>query len=254
MQRVRHSVKENRLTSCVITDEEVVAAIEVTGRGWVVEVDGEVRAFAVGNAQTGNIWALFVEPGYERRGFGRRLQDEMLAWLWSRGLERLWLSTEPETRARRFYEASGWERRGTLPGGELLFERYADSGGALGRLKRRVRDLKRETHALYLAGRHPRTPWYAKALVAVVVAYAVSPIDLIPDFIPVVGLLDDLLLIPAGVVLAVRLIPPDVLAECRAQAEGAIEGGGRAAMAAIIAIWVGLAVLLGLWAFEALGR
>ena len=125
IQRVRHSVRENRLTSTVISDADVVEAIERTGRGWVVEVDGEVVAFAVGNAETGNIWALFVDPAHEGRGHGRRLHDEMLAWLWGRGLERLWLTTAPGTRAQRFYEAAGWQNGGVQPSGELLFERYA---------------------------------------------------------------------------------------------------------------------------------
>jgi len=123
IQRVRHSVRENVLTSGVITDEEVVDYLERIGRGWVVVDDaGEVIAFAIGNAQDGNIWALFVDPEHEGRGHGRRLHDSMVAWLWSRGLERLWLSTTPETRAQRFYERAGWVNKGLLPSGELLFE------------------------------------------------------------------------------------------------------------------------------------
>ncbi len=123
IQRVRHSVRENVLTSGVITDEEVVDYLERIGRGWVVVDDaGEVIAFAIGNAQDGNIWALFVDPEHEARGHGRRLHDAMVAWLWSRGLERLWLSTTPETRAQRFYERAGWVNKGLLPSGELLFE------------------------------------------------------------------------------------------------------------------------------------
>jgi GNAT superfamily N-acetyltransferase len=116
-------VRENRLTSGVITDADVVDAIERTGRGWVVEVDGRIVGFAVGNAETGNIWALFVEPEHEGQGHGRRLHDSMVQWLVSRGLSRLWLSTEPATRAQRFYEAAGWSSSGLLPSGELLFER-----------------------------------------------------------------------------------------------------------------------------------
>jgi uncharacterized membrane protein YkvA (DUF1232 family) len=123
--------------------------------------------------------------------------------------------------------------------------------------KDRVRHLKRETHALYFAARHPRTPWYAKLFVAGVVAYAISPIDLIPDFVPVLGYLDDLLLIPLGLVIAVKLIPPEVLAECRARAQAAEttgQAGGRIAAAVIIAIWVVLAALCTWWAYEAWGR
>lgn len=125
IMRVRHSVKENQLVSRVIPDEEVVESIEVSGRGWVVEVDDRIVAFAIGNAQTGNIWALFVQPGYEGQGHGRRLQAEMLDWLWSQGLKRLWLSTSQGTRAERFYELTGWQRQGLTSDGEVLFERIA---------------------------------------------------------------------------------------------------------------------------------
>ncbi|MBI2998436.1 MAG: DUF1232 domain-containing protein [Deltaproteobacteria bacterium] len=91
--------------------------------------------------------------------------------------------------------------------------------------KKRVRHLKGETFALYLAARHPDTPWYAKAFVAGVVAYAFSPIDLIPDFVPVLGYVDDLILIPLGIAVAIKMIPPPVLAECRARAQAAMAGG-----------------------------
>lgn len=123
IQRVRHSVRENVLTSCVITDGEVVDYLERFGRGWVVvDEAGEVIAFAVGDARDGNIWALFVDPAHEGRGHGRRLHDEMVAWLWSRGLDRLWLTTEPRTRAERFYRRAGWADRGLAPSGERRFE------------------------------------------------------------------------------------------------------------------------------------
>ena len=125
IQRVRHSVLENRLTSSVITDEDVADAIERTGRGWVVESEGRIIGFAVGNAESGNIWALFMEPEHERRGHGRRLHDEVVAWLWSRGLKRLWLTTAPGTRAETFYEKAGWRRAGVMASGELMFERTA---------------------------------------------------------------------------------------------------------------------------------
>ena len=106
----------------VIPDEAVREAIDETGRGWVVEVDGQVVGFAIGNAQTGNIWALFVRPGFDRRGFGRLLHDAMVEWLWSRGLDRLWLSTDPDTRAAGFYESAGWKQVGLADNGELKFE------------------------------------------------------------------------------------------------------------------------------------
>src|SRR5512138_2513794 len=88
----------------------------------------------------------------------------------------------------------------------------------LERLKQRARALKNEAFAVYLAAKDPRTPWYAKALIFFVVAHTFSPIDLIPDFIPVLGYLDDLIITPGGLWLAVRLLPPEVLAEARATA------------------------------------
>src|SRR5690349_20122202 len=88
----------------------------------------------------------------------------------------------------------------------------------LDRLRARARALKTEVYAIYIAARDPRTPWYAKALIFFVVAHTFSPIDLIPDFIPILGYLDDLIITPGGIWLAVRLIPPEVLAEARATA------------------------------------
>jgi uncharacterized membrane protein YkvA (DUF1232 family) len=83
----------------------------------------------------------------------------------------------------------------------------------------KARLLQRETVTLYLACRHPRVPWYAKILALIVVGYALSPIDLIPDFIPVLGYLDDLILIPLGIMLVIRLVPADVIVECRAKSD-----------------------------------
>lgn len=87
-------------------------------------------------------------------------------------------------------------------------------------LKARAHALKRDIPAIFLALRHPETPWYAKALAAVTVAYALSPVDLIPDWIPVLGFLDDLLILPGMAALTLRLLPAEVLAQCREQAEG----------------------------------
>jgi uncharacterized membrane protein YkvA (DUF1232 family) len=110
----------------------------------------------------------------------------------------------------------------------------------------RVAALKRETLALYLAARDPRTPWYARVLVAAVAAYALSPIDLIPDFIPVLGLLDDVVLLPLGIALALRLVPENVIADCRARAAEAFATGrpvSRSAALAIAAVWGGVLLL-----------
>jgi uncharacterized membrane protein YkvA (DUF1232 family) len=112
-----------------------------------------------------------------------------------------------------------------------------------------ARALKRDVVALYFAARDPRVPWPAKAVAASVAAYALSPIDLVPDFIPILGQLDDVLILPLGILLAIRLIPADLMAEHRAAALAA-EGQprSRAAAAVIIAIWIAAAALL-IWAF-----
>lgn len=85
-------------------------------------------------------------------------------------------------------------------------------------LKEKARHLKTEVHALVLAYKDPRVPWYAKAFMGLIIAYAVSPIDLIPDFIPVLGYVDDLVIVPVGIRLAIKMIPKDVLEECRQKA------------------------------------
>jgi len=122
MHRVRLAVRENRLTSDAVTEAHYLPAIEQTGRGWVIERRGEIVAFAVGNAQTGNIWALFVDPAHERLGYGKRLHDAMVDWLWAQGLPRLWLTTEPGTRAQRFYETAGWRYTGVADHGDAGYE------------------------------------------------------------------------------------------------------------------------------------
>jgi uncharacterized membrane protein YkvA (DUF1232 family) len=108
--------------------------------------------------------------------------------------------------------------------------------------RQRARQIKRETLALYLAYRDPRTPWYARVWAAVVVGYALSPIDLIPDFIPVLGYLDDLILLPVGILIAVKLIPPTVMAECRTRADEMAERPtNRVALVLIVGVWLLLA-------------
>jgi uncharacterized membrane protein YkvA (DUF1232 family) len=105
--------------------------------------------------------------------------------------------------------------------------------------KRWARALKQEAHALYLVARDPRVPWYAKAVALVVAAYALSPIDLIPDVIPVLGYLDDLIIVPAGIALVIRLVPPPIMAEHRATAAAApTRPVSRTAATAIVAIWL----------------
>jgi uncharacterized membrane protein YkvA (DUF1232 family) len=109
----------------------------------------------------------------------------------------------------------------------------------LSRIKTWAASLKRDAHAIYLASRDPRVPWYAKALAIAVAGYALSPIDLIPDFIPIVGYLDELIILPLGIWLVVSLIPREIMIEYRAKAnEIGQRPTSRAGMAAIILLWI----------------
>lgn len=117
----------------------------------------------------------------------------------------------------------------------------------LNKIKARSKELKKEIAALYLASRRKDVPWYAKTFVAVIIAYALSPIDLIPDFIPVLGYLDDLVLIPLGIIIAIRLIPQPTMQECRREAEELFKDGkprNWKAASVIILIWLVLALVI----------
>ena len=124
----------------------------------------------------------------------------------------------------------------------------------LDRAKRWARAIRRDVHAVWLAARHPRTPWHAKALALAVAAYALSPIDLIPDVIPVLGYLDDLVIVPLGILAVTRLLPAEVLAACRAAAEAA-ESRPRslAGAAMIVVLWLAAAAGLGWWLWPRAG-
>lgn len=120
-----------------------------------------------------------------------------------------------------------------------------------GRLKHWARVIKRDAYAVYFAARDPRTPWYAKALALCVAGYALSPIDLIPDFIPVLGYLDDLLLVPLGIIAVVRMIPADVMAEHRAAATWTAERPlSRTAAVVIVCVWAASIALTGWLAYR----
>ncbi len=120
------------------------------------------------------------------------------------------------------------------------------------KLKAWARRIKRDGVTLWFAGKHPRTPWYAKALGVFVVAYALSPIDLIPDFIPVLGYVDDVLLLPVLIWLTIKLLPADVVAECRLRADEWVREKGakprsRLGAILIVTIWVSSGVAAWLW-------
>src|SRR5829696_2884518 len=121
--------------------------------------------------------------------------------------------------------------------------------GFLARLRTWARSLKRDVVALYLAARDPRVPWYAKIVAACVAAYALSPIDLIPDFIPVLGYLDDVILVPLGIALAIRLIPPALFEEHRQAAATRIatRPTSRIGAVVIIVIWLAVVILVVAW-------
>ncbi|MBN1872653.1 MAG: DUF1232 domain-containing protein [Anaerolineae bacterium] len=123
--------------------------------------------------------------------------------------------------------------------------------------KQQVRRLKAETYVLYLAYRDPRVPWYARVFAAIVVGYAFSPIDLIPDFIPVLGYLDDLLLVPLGIWLALRMISPEVMVDARVKAQEMMMNGkpiNRVAAVIIVVIWLLLAALAITFGVRMIGR
>jgi uncharacterized membrane protein YkvA (DUF1232 family) len=114
-----------------------------------------------------------------------------------------------------------------------------------------ARALKRDAHAIYLAARDPRTPWYAKALALCVAAYAFSPIDLIPDFVPILGFLDEVVILPLGIVAVMWLIPPDIMAENRAAAALCAERPiSRAAAVSIVLVWAASIALVGWLAYR----
>jgi uncharacterized membrane protein YkvA (DUF1232 family) len=117
--------------------------------------------------------------------------------------------------------------------------------------------LKTEVYALFLAYKDPRTPWYAKIFTAIVVGYCLSPIDLIPDFIPVIGYLDDLVIVPLGAFVSIKMIPAEVMEESRAKSKEMMAHGtpiNKMAAVVIVVIWVGLAALIGIVGYKIIKR
>ncbi len=123
MHRIRLAVRENRLSDPEsVRPDHYRALMDEGGRGWVAETGGRIVGFAVGDRPRSNVWALFVDPGFEGRGAGRQLHDRMMEWFFTSGADRVWLGTDPGTRAARFYEAAGWTPSGPRPNGEHRYE------------------------------------------------------------------------------------------------------------------------------------
>jgi GNAT superfamily N-acetyltransferase len=126
MHAVRISVRENVLASSgLVTLALYREMLEHRGHGWVCESEGRIVGFSVADLDARNLWALFVHPDFERRGFGRQLHDRAVAWLFERGAEKIWLTTSAASRAEGFYRATGWHVAGVERNGELRFERRA---------------------------------------------------------------------------------------------------------------------------------
>lgn len=123
MHRIRMSVRENRLADpSLVQPHDYRALLEEHGRGWVAAIDGRIAGFAVADLARSNVWALFVDPAFEGRGVGRGLHGVMMEWMFAAGAERVWLGTDPGTRAERFYRSAGWRRAGGEPNGEARYE------------------------------------------------------------------------------------------------------------------------------------
>ena len=127
IQKIRRSVKENVLSNpLLISDDLCLNYITERGKGWVYELKGEVVGFAIADLKENNIWALFVHPDHEHKGFGRMLHDNMVNWYFSQTIKSVWLSTEPKTRAEDFYRTAGWNEDGVTEKGEIIFRMNYD--------------------------------------------------------------------------------------------------------------------------------
>jgi GNAT superfamily N-acetyltransferase len=123
IQRVRNSVKENQLSDPnLVPDTDVADYITRRGKGWVCEMDRTIVGFSIVSVTDRNVWALFIQPGYDKRGIGKRLHHDMMNWYFSQTNETIWLSTAPGTRADAFYRKAGWEETGITKSGEIKFE------------------------------------------------------------------------------------------------------------------------------------
>ena len=122
IQQVRNAVKENMLSDpSLVTDDDCHEFLFERGKGWVCEINDEIVGFAIADLKDNNIWALFLDPNFEKRGIGRKLHDTMLDWYFSQTQKTVWLGTSPHTRAETFYRKAGWKEVG-LHGKEIKFE------------------------------------------------------------------------------------------------------------------------------------
>ena len=123
IQVVRNSVKENTLSNPdLVTDQDCKEFITERGKGWVCEIDGKITGFSIVDLKDNNIWALFVDPDFEKQGIGKKLHHIMLDWYFTQTKENVWLGTSPNTRAELFYRKSGWKEVGMHGKNEIKFE------------------------------------------------------------------------------------------------------------------------------------
>jgi GNAT superfamily N-acetyltransferase len=123
IQFVRNSVKENTLSDpALVTDQDCENYMFTRGKGWVCEIDGRIVGFAIADLIDHNVWALFVQPGFDKNGIGKKLHDDMLDWYFSQSDSAIWLSTAHGTRAEQFYRKAGWKEIGIHGKGEIKFE------------------------------------------------------------------------------------------------------------------------------------
>ena len=127
IQTVRNSVKENMLSDpALVPDKDVEDYITRKGKGWVCAINNTIVGFAIVSAADHNVWALFIQPGFEKKGIGRRLHDEMMDWYFCQTDETIWLGTAPGTKAEAFYRKAGWREVGIHGKGEIKFEMTAE--------------------------------------------------------------------------------------------------------------------------------
>ena len=123
IQIVRNTVTENTLSDpALVPDADVEDYITRRGKGWICEISNRIVGFSIVSVMDKNVWALFIQPGFEKKGIGRQLHDDMMNWYFSQTNETIWLGTAPGTRAEQFYRKAGWTEMGTHGKGEIKFE------------------------------------------------------------------------------------------------------------------------------------